>query len=214
MHKVIFALAGAAAGLLVGTIVGYKVAGKKYGKKLDNEIKSIKGTCECLVDKTKREYDKKVEELEKAAETSEKKTPADDGADDDEDEDLPDDDEDTDYGCFDGDEYERELKEARDEFLREVQEEYGTRGEAYNISEDVYNEPFPGFGKGTIMIDEDEDRAYDQDGDEIADWRIVIGDDHGTIDNDKKDEYGRIFVRCPRTSMDYEVTWSSIELAH
>lgn len=214
MHKIIFALAGAAAGLLVGSVVGYKVAGKKYSKKLDAEIKSIKGTCECLVDKTKKEYDKKVEALEKTAETSEKKTPADDGADDDEEDDMPEDDEDSDYGDFEGDEYERELREARDEFLREVQEEYGERGEAYNISEDIYNEPFPGFGKGTIMIDEDIDKAFDQDGDEIEDWHVVIGDDHGTLDEDRKDEYGRIFIRCPRTSMDYEVTWSYQELAH
>ena len=213
MNKLIFALIGAAIGGVTGFFVGKVSSKKRYEKELKEREESIKSTYDALLEKAKKEAEEKISELEASKEPD----------DDDEGNGKVDvikasyeESEDEDYGRYgtEYDDYEKELRDARAEFLREVEEEYGSRGEPYNISEDVYNEPFPGFGKGTIMIDESIDKAYDQDGIEVEDWHVVVGDSYGTLDKDRQDEYGRIFIRCPRVAMDYEVTWSSIELAH
>ena len=213
MNKMIFALIGAAIGGVTGFIVGKATSKKRYEKELKEREEAIKSTYDALLEKAKKEAEEKISELEDKTEETDAEDSDGNGK-----VDVIkasyEESEDEDYGYADFDDYEKELRDARAEFLKEVEQEYGERGEPYNISEEVYNEPFPGFGKGTIMIDETYDKAYDQDGIEVEDWHVVVGDSYGNLDDDRQDEYGRIFIRCPRVAMDYEVTWSRIELAH
>lgn len=200
MNKVILSLISAA----IGGAVGYFVAYKRYQKKLAAEVKAIKKTQEDLTAK-------KIEEI-KADEPTE-------GEDGDGKIDLvkevADESEDEDYGDYDSDEREEALRDARKAFIQEMRDTYGANGHPYNIDEETYSTPDPDFEKDVLMIDEDADRAYTEDGMELPDWHDAIGDlDYGTLEDDKKDEFGRIYVRSPREGKDFEITWSRIELAH
>ena len=200
MNKVILSLISAA----IGSAVGYFVAYKRYQKKLAAEVEAIKKTQEDLTAK-------KIEEI-KADEPAE-------GEDGDGKIDLAkevsDESEDEDYGDYDSDEREEALKDARKAFIQEMRDTYGANGQPYNIDEETYSTPDPDFEKDVLMIDEDTDRAYTEDGMELEDWHDAIGDlDYGTLEDDKKDEFGRIYVRSPREGKDFEITWSRIELAH
>lgn len=200
MNKVILSLISAA----IGGAVGYFVAYKRYQKKLAAEVEAIKKTQEDLTAK-------KIEEI-KADEPAE-------GEDGDGKIDLvkevADESEDEDYGDYDSDEREEALRDARKAFIQEMRDTYGANGHPYNIDEETYSTPDPDFEKDVLMIDEDSDRAYTEDGMELDDWHDAIGDlDYGTLEDDKKDEFGRIYVRSPREGKDFEITWSRIELAH
>lgn len=200
MNKVILSLISAA----IGGAVGYFVAYKRYQKKLAAEVEAIKKTQEELTAK-------KIEEIKAD-------TPA-EGEDGDGKIDLvkevADESEDEDYGDYDSDEREEALRDARKAFIQEMRDTYGANGHPYNIDEETYSTPDPDFEKDVLMIDEDSDRAYTEDGMELDDWHDAIGDlDYGTLDDDKKDEFGRIYVRSPREGKDFEITWSRIELAH
>ena len=200
MNKVILSLISAA----IGGAVGYLVAYKRYRKKLAAEVEAIKKTQEDLTAK-------KIEEI-KADEPTE-------GEDEDGKIDLvkevSDESEDEDYGDYDSDEREEALRDARKAFIQEMRDTYGANGHPYNIDEETYSTPDPDFEKDVLMIDEDADRAYTEDGMELDDWHDAIGDlDYGTLEDDKKDEFGRIYVRSPREGKDFEITWSRIELAH
>ena len=200
MNKVILSLISAA----IGSAVGYFVAYKRYQKKLAAEVEAIKKTQEELTAK-------KIEEI-KADEPAE-------GEDGDGKIDLvkevADESEDEDYGDYDSDEREEALRDARKAFIQEMRDTYGANGHPYNIDEETYSTPDPDFEKDVLMIDEDSDRAYTEDGMELEDWHDAIGDlDYGTLEDDKKDEFGRIYVRSPREGKDFEITWSRIELAH
>ena len=200
MNKVILSLISAA----IGGAVGYFVAYKRYRKKLAAEVEAIKKTQEDLTAK-------KIEEI-KADEPTE-------GEDGDGKIDLvkevADESEDEDYGDYDSDEREEALRDARKAFIQEMRDTYGANGHPYNIDEETYSTPDPDFEKDVLMIDEDSDRAYTEDGMELDDWHDAIGDlDYGTLEDDKKDEFGRIYVRSPREGKDFEITWSRIELAH
>lgn len=200
MNKVILSLISAA----IGGAVGYFVAYKRYQKKLAAEVEAIKKTQEDLTAK-------KIEEIKSD-------TPA-EGEDGDGKIDLvkevTDESEDEDYGDYDSDEREEALRDARKAFIQEMRDTYGANGHPYNIDEETYSTPDPDFEKDVLMIDEDSDRAYTEDGMELDDWHDAIGDlDYGTLEDDKKDEFGRIYVRSPREGKDFEITWSRIELAH
>lgn len=200
MNKVILSLISAA----IGGAVGYFVAYKRYQKKLAAEVEAIKKTQEDLAAK-------KIEEIKAD-------TPA-EGEDGDGKIDLvkevTDESEDEDYGDYDSDEREEALRDARKAFIQEMRDTYGANGHPYNIDEETYSTPDPDFEKDVLMIDEDSDRAYTEDGMELDDWHDAIGDlDYGTLEDDKKDEFGRIYVRSPREGKDFEITWSRIELAH
>lgn len=200
MNKVILSLISAA----IGGAVGYFVAYKRYQKKLAAEVEAIKKTQEELTAK-------KIEEIK--ADTSAE------GEDGDGKIDLvkevADESEDEDYGDYDSDEREEALRDARKAFIQEMRDTYGANGHPYNIDEETYSTPDPDFEKDVLMIDEDSDRAYTEDGMELDDWHDAIGDlDYGTLEDDKKDEFGRIYVRSPREGKDFEITWSRIELAH
>lgn len=200
MNKVILSLISAA----IGGAVGYFVAYKRYKKKLAAEVEAIKKTQEDLAAK-------KIEEI-KADEPGE-------GEDGDGKiglaKEVSDESEDEDYGDYDSDEREEALKDARKAFIQEMRDTYGANGHPYNIDEETYSTPDPDFEKDVLMIDEDSDRAYTEDGMELDDWHDAIGDlDYGTLEDDKKDEFGRIYVRSPREGKDFEITWSRIELAH
>lgn len=200
MNKVILSLISAA----IGSAAGYFIAYKRYQKKLAAEVEAIKKTQEDLTAK-------KIEEL-KEDEPAE-------GEDGDGKIDLvkevADESEDEDYGDYDSDEREEALKDARKAFIQEMRDTYGANGHPYNIDEETYSTPDPDFEKDVLMIDEDSDRAYTEDGMELEDWHDAIGDlDYGTLEDDKKDEFGRIYVRSPREGKDFEITWSRIELAH
>lgn len=200
MNKVILSLISA----VIGGAVGYFIAYKRYQKKLAAEVEAIKKTQEDLTAK-------KIEEI-KADEPAE-------GEDGDGKIDLvkevADESEDEDYGGYDSDEREEALRDARKAFIQEMRDTYGVNGHPYNIDEETYSTPDPDFEKDVLMIDEDSDRAYTEDGMELDDWHDAIGDlDYGTLEDDKKDEFGRIYVRSPREGKDFEITWSRIELAH
>ena len=200
MNKVILSIISAA----IGSAVGYFVAYKRYQKKLAAEVEAIKKTQEDLTAK-------KIEEL--------KEDEPGEGEDGDGKIDLAkevaDESEDEDYGDYDSDEREEALRDARKAFIQEMRDTYGTNGQPYNIDEETYSTPDPDFEKDVLMIDEDTDRAYTEDGMELEDWHDAIGDlDYGTLEDDKKDEFGRIYVRSPREGKDFEITWSRIELAH
>lgn len=200
MNKVILSLISAA----IGGAIGYFVAYKRYQKKLAAEVEAIKKTQEDLTAK-------KIEEIKAD-------TPA-EGEDGDGKIDLvkevADESEDEDYGDYDSDEREEALRDARKAFIQEMRDTYGANGHPYNIDEETYSTPDPDFEKDVLMIDEDSDRAYTEDGMELDDWHDAIGDlDYGTLEDDKKDEFGRIYVRSPREGKDFEITWSRIELAH
>lgn len=201
MNKVVLSLISAT----IGGAVGYFVAYKRYKKKLAAQIEAIKKTQEDLTAK-------KIEEI-KAAESDE--DPSNDGngtidvikeADEES--------EDEDYGSdYEDDCREEMLKDARKAFIQEMRDTYGANGHPYNIDEETYSTPDPDFEKDVLMIDEDTDRAYTEDGMELDDWHDAIGDlDYGTLEDDKKDEFGRIYVRSPREGKDFEITWSRKEL--
>lgn len=217
------AILGFLSGALIGSIATYFVVKKKFDKALSDKIKSIAETNEAVRElKNKKEkHDKKDKESETTDEDedinghvnilklSEEEIAKDEAEDywdelehiaDDEDED----------GFYEDDE-ERELRLAREAFAKEI-EEYVGSGRPYNITAEMYDEPYEGFGKSSCVINEDEDRAYDGNtGEEIEDWREVIGVDFGTIDDDKKDDSGRIFVRSERNATDYEITYSQFD---
>lgn len=198
MNKVILSLISAA----IGGAVGYFVAYKRYQKKLAAEVEAIKKTQEDLTAK-------KIEEIK-----ADKPTEGEDG-----DgkidlvKEVTDESEDEDYGDYDSDEREEALRDARKAFIQEMRDTYGANGHPYNIDEETYSTPDPDFEKDVLMIDEDTDRAYTEDGMELDDWHDAIGDlDYGTLEDDKKDEFGRIYVRSPREGKDFEITWSRKEL--
>lgn len=200
MNKVILSLISAA----IGSAVGYFVAYKRYKKKLAAEVEAIKKTQEDLTAK-------KIEEIkvDKPGEGEDGDGKIDLAKE------VSDESEDEDYGDYDSDEREEALKDARKAFIQEMRDTYGANGHPYNIDEETYSTPDPDFEKDVLIIDEDSDRAYTEDGMELDDWHDAIGDlDYGTLEDDKKDEFGRIYVRSPREGKDFEITWSRIELAH
>lgn len=111
-----------------------------------------------------------------------------------------------------GDDYltedEREAERARLEYMKEI-EEYIGGDIPYNITEDMYNEPYNGFNKTICMINLKDDKAYDANtGEEIEDYHTYIGDrDYGTCDDSRKDKNGRIFVRSELMSTDFEISY-------
>lgn len=197
MNKLIFALIG----MVVGAAGGYFVAYKRYQKKLAEELEAIKKTQKEVAARAEEKVEVPPEEdgNGKVDVTVEAAT----------------EDEDEDYGIYEGDERELELDDARKEFLRELRERYEDTGSPYNITEEEYSTPSYEWEKDVLMIDTSTDRAYLEDGTELDDWHDAIGDrDYGTLDDDRKDEYGHIYVRSPREGKDFEITWSHIELAH
>lgn len=220
MNKVIL---GFLSGALVGSIVTYFVVKKKFDKSLSDKIKAIAETNEAVRDLRNKKGgpDKTDEEVEDTDEDEDinghvdisklsEEEIANGEAEDywDELEHITDD-EDED-GLYEDDE-EQELRLAREAFAKEI-EEYVGSGRPYNITAEMYDEPYEGFAKSSCVINEDEDRAYDGNtGEEIEDWREVIGVDFGTIDDNKKDDSGRIFVRSERNATDYEITYSQFD---
>lgn len=196
MNKVILALVSAAA----GGAVGYFVARWQFNKKLAAELEAIKATQREVAEKKKTDVVKPEEDgngtvdVTKESESESK---------------------DEDYGDYDGDEREEELREAQDQFMRELREQFEGTGQPYNITEEEYSTPSPEYEKDVLMIDEATGRAYLEDGSELDDWHDAIGDlDLGTLDDDRRDEYGCIYIRSPREGKDFQITWSQIELAH
>jgi hypothetical protein len=193
MNRVLIALVSAAA----GAAVGYFVARWQFNKKLAEEVEAIKKTHEDLCKRKEippEEDGAGVVDVTKEAEEES---------------------EDEDYGDFEGDEREEELLDARKQFMKELHDTYADTGKPYNITEEEYATPNWDYEKDVLMIDEATDRAYLEDGSELDDWHDAIGDlDLGTLDDDKRDEYGHIYVRSPREGKDFQITWSNIELAH
>lgn len=196
MNKVILALVSAAA----GGAVGYFVARWQFNKKLAAELEAIKATQREVAEKKKTDIVKPEEDgngtvdITKESESESK---------------------DEDYGDYDGDEREEELREAQDQFMRELREQFEGTGQPYNITEEEYSTPSPEYEKDVLMIDEATGRAYLEDGSELDDWHDAIGDlDLGTLDDDRRDEFGCIYIRSPREGKDFQITWSQIELAH
>lgn len=196
MNKVILALVSAAA----GAAIGYFVARWQFNKKLAAELEAIKATQREVAEKKKTDIVKPEEDgngtvdITKESESESK---------------------DEDYGDYDGDEREEELREAQDQFMRELREQFEGTGQPYNITEEEYSTPSPEYEKDVLMIDEATGRAYLEDGSELDDWHDAIGDlDLGTLDDDRRDEYGCIYIRSPREGKDFQITWSQIELAH
>lgn len=196
MNRVLIALVSAAA----GAAVGYFVARWQFNKKLAAEVEAIRATQREVAEKKKTDAVKPEEDgngivdITKESESESK---------------------DEDYGDYDGDEREEELKEAQDQFMRELREQFEGTGQPYNITEEEYSTPSPEYEKDVLMIDEATGRAYLEDGSELDDWHDAIGDlDLGTLDDDRRDEYGCIYIRSPREGKDFQITWSQIELAH
>ena len=196
MNKVILALVSAAA----GGAVGYFVARWQFNKKLAAELEAIRATQQEVAEKKKADVVKPEEDgngtvdITKESESESKAE---------------------DYGDYDGDEREEELREAQDQFMRELREQFEGTGQPYNITEEEYSTPSPEYEKDVLMIDEATGRAYLEDGSELDDWHDAIGDlDLGTLDDDRRDEYGCIYIRSPREGKDFQITWSQIELAH
>ena len=196
MNKVLIALVSAAA----GSAVGYFVARWQFNKKLTAELEAIKATQREVAEKKKTDAVKPEEDgngtvdIIKESESESK---------------------DEDYGEYDGDEREEELREAQDQYMRELREQFEGTGQPYNITEEEYSTPSPEYEKDVLMIDEATGRAYLEDGSELDDWHDAIGDlDLGTLDDDRRDEYGCIYIRSPREGKDFQITWSQIELAH
>lgn len=210
---------GGLVGLAIGAIGGYFVAKRKFNKELEARIKAIADTKEDL--KKIREEAKKQEET-----TEDREEPTDipnegitasvldklcEGE-----EDVETDDTVQSYNPEEIDPYELELEteDEREARLYEAQcrrevEQYISEGhDAYNITEEMYNEPFEGYKKGICMINEEADEAYDADtGEIIEDWHVALGTDWGTIDEERADHNGRIFVRCERLATDYEIDY-------
>lgn len=196
MNRVLIALVSAAA----GAAVGYFVARWQFNKKLNAEIEAIRATQREVAEKKKTDAVKPEEDgngivdITKESESESK---------------------DEDYGDYDGDEREEELREAQDQFMRELREQFEGTGQPYNITEEEYSTPSPEYEKDVLMIDEATGRAYLEDGSELDDWHDAIGDlDLGTLDDDRRDEFGCIYIRSPREGKDFQITWSQIELAH
>lgn len=196
MNRVILALVSAAG----GATIGYFVARWRFNKKLAAEIEAIRATQREVAEKKKTDAVKPEEDgngivdITKESESESK---------------------DEDYGDYDGDEREEELREAQDQFMRELREQFEGTGQPYNITEEEYSTPSPEYEKDVLMIDEATGRAYLEDGSELDDWHDAIGDlDLGTLDDDRRDEYGCIYIRSPREGKDFQITWSQIELAH
>ncbi len=196
MNKVILALVSAAA----GGAVGYFVARWQFNKKLAAELEAIRATQREVAEKKKTDIVKPEEDGNGTVDvTKESESEA----------------KDEDYGDYDGDEREEELREAQDQFMRELREQFEGTGQPYNITEEEYSTPSPEYEKDVLMIDEATGRAYLEDGSELDDWHDAIGDlDLGTLDDDRRDEFGCIYIRSPREGKDFQITWSQIELAH
>lgn len=196
MNRVILALVSAAG----GATIGYFVARWQFNKKLAAEVEAIRATQREVAEKKKTDAVKPEEDgngtvdITKESESESK---------------------DEDYGDYDGDEREEELREAQDQFMRELREQFEGTGQPYNITEEEYSTPSPEYEKDVLMIDEATGRAYLEDGSELDDWHDAIGDlDLGTLDDDRRDEFGCIYIRSPREGKDFQITWSQIELAH
>lgn len=196
MNRVILALVSAAG----GATIGYFVARWQFNKKLAAEVEAIRATQREVAEKKKTDAVKPEEDgngivdITKESESESR---------------------DEDYGDYDGDEREEELREAQDQFMRELREQFEGTGQPYNITEEEYSTPSPEYEKDVLMIDEATGRAYLEDGSELDDWHDAIGDlDLGTLDDDRRDEYGCIYIRSPREGKDFQITWSQIELAH
>lgn len=206
-------------GLLAGALGGYFVAKRRFDKELEKEIKAIKETNEAL---QKKREEKKAEEESKTIETEEEPEDltqhpdvdalaAEEGYDENYSYvDEPDED-----GYYinphNGEpetEAEREARLYEEECRKEIEQYISEGHDAYNITEEMYNEPFEGYKKGIVMINEELDEAYDSDtGERIEDWHVALGTDWGTLDTEREDHNGRIFIRCERLATDYEVDY-------
>lgn len=187
-------------GMILGGAAGYFVAKKRFDKELEKRVAAIKETHEALREKKESEEQaaaEKEQELQKAEAEETAGVDINKLADEESD--------DEDYNYFDSD----EVVAAQREFEKEVHE-YLRTGEAYNITKAEYDEPYPGFGKSVLMINENEDRAYDANtGEEVEDWRVCIAEEDGTLDESNADpETGRIYIRSERMAMDYEIAYS------
>lgn len=191
-------------GIAIGATAGYFVAKKQYEKKLGKEIDSIKKTQDDL---TRKEVETAVEEALK--EQEENDPDANGNGHIDLEKACAEEDEDEDYG-EEFDDYRAEREEARQQFLEELDELCRDVDVPYNITEAQYNKPYEGYEKGGIIIDQETDRAYDEEtGEEIDFYHDIIGDlDYGTLDEERRDEYGHFYIRCPKVWTDYKVIWS------
>lgn len=188
---------GALLGLFVGCAAGYFIAKKKFDKELEKRIAAVKETQDALQKKKDKAAEKEQElqqtEAEETAGVNVEIL-------------ANEEDEDEDYGYFDSD----EVESAKREFEKEVRD-YIRTGEAYNITKAEYDELCPGFGKSILVINENEDRAYDGNtGEEVEDWRVCIAEEDGTLDESNADpETGKIYIRSERMAMDYEITYAT-----
>lgn len=203
MNKsIIFGIVGA----IAGGVAGFFAAKAHYKKKFDAELEAIRTTHEEInSSKNKMETETKGDKNSVYHQISIKSNDSYEDDDDSEDE------SDEDYDEYDLDD-DRELEDARIQFEREVEEYVGT-GRPYNITEDEFNTPYEGYNKVVMVINEDVDRAYDADtGEEIDDWHDIIGDKtYDTLNPERKDDFGSIYVRSENQGTDYQVTYSRFD---
>lgn len=203
MNKsIIFGIVGA----IAGSVAGFFAAKAHYKKKFDAELEAIRTThAEINASKNKMETETKGDNEEHSNESIVYNLAEE------EDDSEDDSDESYEYDEYDLDE-DRELEDARIQFRREVEEYIGT-SRPYNITEDEFNTPYEGYNKVMMVINEDVDRAYDADtGEEIDDWHDIIGDKtYGTLNPERKDDFGSIYVRSENQGTDYQVTYSRFD---
>lgn len=217
-------------GVAVGTVAGVLATKKHYKDEFQKycEMKSAEETAKELAKRVSDKIKTEIDETEAAEENTEPASKEEDGSESNDTDESADEDEDEDwlrepeihitrdpFDVEDDDwltEEEKELIEAEREFQKEIEEYIGTRI-PYNITKHMYDTPYNYFTKSILVINEKEDRAYDANtGEELEDWHEVIGDrDYGTLDEDKKDEFGVIYIRCENISTDYEITYSKFD---
>lgn len=178
-------------GMILGGAAGYFVAKKKFDKELEKRVAAIKETQEALREKKEAEEQAAAEKEQELQKAEAEETAG------------------VDVNKLADEESDDEVAAAQRELEKEVHE-YLRTGEAYNITKAEYDEPYPGFGKSVLMINENEDRAYDANtGEEVEDWRVCVAEEDGTLDESNADpETGRIYIRSERMAMDYEIAYS------
>lgn len=222
-------------GLLAGSGIGYYVSKKKADKRL----KSIEETYQEIGKKRAEKKETAAEEVPNETDSAKTEeagvggvpTATEEKTDDETSSEEEEDDEDGSYVKYTPpntpdhtgmtwdefyEEYydDEETRIAREEFEKEIADYIGT-GQSYNINYAMYALD-NGYEKRTLIIDDhgDYDRAYDaESGEEIKDYVArTMAFENDTLNPEKCDENGRLFVRCEPFMIDYEVKWAYEDL--
>lgn len=229
------------AGVVAGGVSGYLAANKKAKKDMEKRLKAVEDTYKDLKERfeKKSETAESAEEVKNESTESTAKAPEGGSVEHSEEEKADDADSEgsgsvsgpyvrysTDeethpagqtwdefYEDYYGDDEETII--AMQEFQREIAEYAGT-GQSYNITGPMYDRKDDGYKKRVMIIDDtgEYDRAFDADtGEEIKNWAdLTMAEDHDTINENKCDEFGRLFVRCEAEKTDFEIKFARWEV--